>query len=612
MPFDKVALAAAGAALLVLVTMFLIAAVTGRKKDKALWKGDQGADVKRSYFDGGILPLLGWHCLAGLICILSLGIAYPWAKCMVLRWETAHTVINGRRLRFTGTGKDLIWKYLLWGFLTIITLGVFGIWFGLNLKRWQVRHTVYEDGETPVESRFTGGAGGWFGNHLLTFMMTVLTLGIAFPWAHKRMIKWKTEHTNIGGSFLVFSGTGLQLTGRYLLLLLLTVLTLGIYAFLFPEYYRKWRWSHTHAMSCTPMYRTMSRSHEQTVAADAVRLRQADGETQLERVKSGITGEETDNELGELAQSGNRCAMYELSLRLKENCFEGYAQDLLRSSALAGYPPAMLEYAVFIGSGQPALYAQLLEGSAEGGDTRAPWLLKELYEMQAIKLHDNGSYDCVERLQKAAYWFRIAIELGDPSACDQSQQYEKMLQTIGLWLTERREPVERNSGTLSAALCILAIFLVLAGFAVYAFVTMMRPSENEVPVSPLVVWCDGEAVDSRTILFENVPWQPGVASYENLKLTNSSEEPMSYRITFTCDEMDGELVAVAVRRVVSSEDLENIMPDHDSFTPLRELVLEGTVEAGALQKIALIVYFPEGIGNSQIQTLQIHAQVDIS
>lgn len=96
-----------------------------------------------SYFDGHTAELIGYEILCAFITIISFGICLPWAVCMFARWETQHTVVNGRRLTFDGRGGELIWKWLLWVFLTIITFGIFGIWVGIKFKRWMVEHTHF-------------------------------------------------------------------------------------------------------------------------------------------------------------------------------------------------------------------------------------------------------------------------------------------------------------------------------------------------------------------------------------------------------------------------------------------------------------------------------------
>jgi len=79
--------------------------------------------MERSYFDGTLLQLIGWHMLGGIVTVFTLGICYPWACCMIYNWETKHTVINGRRLKFTGTAMQLFGNWIKWLLLTVITLG---------------------------------------------------------------------------------------------------------------------------------------------------------------------------------------------------------------------------------------------------------------------------------------------------------------------------------------------------------------------------------------------------------------------------------------------------------------------------------------------------------
>lgn len=96
-----------------------------------------------SYFDGGLLQLIGWK-LAGLfITILTAGICYPWAFTMVYGWEARHTVINGNRLKFTGTALGLFGSWIKWVLLTIITLGIYGFWVVIAFKKWKIKNTVF-------------------------------------------------------------------------------------------------------------------------------------------------------------------------------------------------------------------------------------------------------------------------------------------------------------------------------------------------------------------------------------------------------------------------------------------------------------------------------------
>ena len=219
---------------------------------------DPVAETPASYFDGNTWQLIGYRLLSFFVCVITLGIAYPWMLCVMQNWETKHTVIDGRRLKFDGQGHQLIGNYLLWLLLTVITLGIYGIWFGLGIKKWVVKHTLYADsapaadGTPPVASRFSGGAGGFLGIHLFAFFLTVITLGIGKAWADVKVLRWEAKHTHIGGTTLVFGGTGGQLFVKYLLFVLLTPLTLGIYALFFPVSYKKWEIKSTNAV-CDPL-----------------------------------------------------------------------------------------------------------------------------------------------------------------------------------------------------------------------------------------------------------------------------------------------------------------------------------------------------------------------
>lgn len=100
---------------------------------------------KESYFDGGLLQLIGWRILGALVTIITLGICYPWAICMVYNWEVKHTVIDGKRLEFDGKAIQLFGNWIKWFFLTIITFGIYGFWLNIKLKKWITKHTHFAD-----------------------------------------------------------------------------------------------------------------------------------------------------------------------------------------------------------------------------------------------------------------------------------------------------------------------------------------------------------------------------------------------------------------------------------------------------------------------------------
>ena len=101
--------------------------------------------MQNSYFDGGLLQLIGWRILGVSVTVLTLGICYPWALCMEYNWKIKHTVINGHRLRFTGSAWGLFGLWIKWFLLIIITLGIYSFWLGISLEKWKVQHTEFAD-----------------------------------------------------------------------------------------------------------------------------------------------------------------------------------------------------------------------------------------------------------------------------------------------------------------------------------------------------------------------------------------------------------------------------------------------------------------------------------
>ena len=101
--------------------------------------------TQESYFDGGLLQLIGWNLLGAIITFLTFGICYPWALCMVYGWEIKHTVVEGRRLKFTGTAMQLFGNWIKWLLLCLVTCGLYSFWLSIALKKWKVKHTEFAD-----------------------------------------------------------------------------------------------------------------------------------------------------------------------------------------------------------------------------------------------------------------------------------------------------------------------------------------------------------------------------------------------------------------------------------------------------------------------------------
>lgn len=92
------------------------------------------------------------------------------------------------------------------------------------------------------QTRFTfdGGAATYFGTAILGFLITLLTLGICYPFALVLLERWRCKHTYIDGQQLVFTGSAVGLFGHWIKWFLLSVITLGIYLFWVAPRLQRW------------------------------------------------------------------------------------------------------------------------------------------------------------------------------------------------------------------------------------------------------------------------------------------------------------------------------------------------------------------------------------
>ena len=97
----------------------------------------------QSKFTGGLLGMIGIAILQAVISFITFGFGVPWAICIKERWYAKHTVIDGRKLTFDGTGAQLFGNYIKWFLLTIITFGIYSFWLSIKMKQWVTKHTHF-------------------------------------------------------------------------------------------------------------------------------------------------------------------------------------------------------------------------------------------------------------------------------------------------------------------------------------------------------------------------------------------------------------------------------------------------------------------------------------
>ncbi len=95
------------------------------------------------------------------------------------------------------------------------------------------------------DSYFDGGLLEYIGLTIIGGLITILTFGLAFPWALCLQYGWKINHTVINGYRLKFIGSPIGLFGQWIKWLFLCIITLGIYSFWLFIALEKWKVKNT-------------------------------------------------------------------------------------------------------------------------------------------------------------------------------------------------------------------------------------------------------------------------------------------------------------------------------------------------------------------------------
>ena len=99
-----------------------------------------GTGVKVSTWDGGVFDTVVNSIVASLIISITCGLATPWAICYIMKFVISHVVIDGKRMKFDGTGGQLFGNWIKWFLLTLITCGIYSFWVTPRLYKWVASH----------------------------------------------------------------------------------------------------------------------------------------------------------------------------------------------------------------------------------------------------------------------------------------------------------------------------------------------------------------------------------------------------------------------------------------------------------------------------------------
>ncbi len=189
-----------------------------------------------------------------LLCIITLGFYYPWARAKTLRYVWGQTALNDQRFHFSGTGKELFKGFIQLILMMIVFLFVYGLisqfihpalggillYFALlaivpfaihGSMSYMLSRTSYRG----VRFGYRGSRTTLMKNYFKDLFLTIITFGIYGSWLSMNLRRYTHEHIRYGDVEFENSSNGTDYFFLFLKGYLLTILTLGIYIFWFQR-----------------------------------------------------------------------------------------------------------------------------------------------------------------------------------------------------------------------------------------------------------------------------------------------------------------------------------------------------------------------------------------
>jgi len=197
----------------------------------------------------GIVRFLGqdaayWRLLVrgAILLMVTFGIYRFWLVTDLRRFLWANTEIAEDPLEYAGTAREILLGFLVaitllvpinvaffigglsilgeWSaVIAFVVLGWFGQFAIYRARRYRLTRTVFRG----IRFHQEGAAWRYAFRALFWWTLSVLTLGLLFPWAQASLERYKMSNTYYGDLGAIFVGSGTRLFFRGILLWLLVV-----------------------------------------------------------------------------------------------------------------------------------------------------------------------------------------------------------------------------------------------------------------------------------------------------------------------------------------------------------------------------------------------------
>ena len=206
-------------------------------------------------FDRSLTGLTGIAVKGFLLSLVTFGIYRFWYMTNLRRFFWSRTLVDGSPGEYTGTGKEIFLGFLValavlvpvylgifaisllfaslagaasvLSFVVLFVLGQFAVYRG---RRYRAARTLWRGirlGQDGSGLAYAGMAMGWW-------LITLLTLGLAFPFMRASLERYRIRHTLIGAGRMESGARGTMVLKNWLLLYVVGLLpTLAMLGALF-------------------------------------------------------------------------------------------------------------------------------------------------------------------------------------------------------------------------------------------------------------------------------------------------------------------------------------------------------------------------------------------
>ena len=145
----------------------------------------------RCWQDGSSWRYVGISLLYSLLSLVTLGLAVPWMNTALQRYKIEHTIFGDRRFSFTGSGRDLIGRWLV---IYAIALLPFLAFVALNVATYlKMLPLVGDAGHRRELALLMQQIQGWW-------LLSIVYVGGAIAWLWYRVAEFRyfVSHTEFG------------------------------------------------------------------------------------------------------------------------------------------------------------------------------------------------------------------------------------------------------------------------------------------------------------------------------------------------------------------------------------------------------------------------------